>query len=153
MVTLEICSFRNCQAPLGGAVYTHGVNTAVSMFSNNFRGNVANDATTGPSGGNDIYKQGGNVSLYSTCPNPFETNTPTQGNSLDTFSEVNATGPHAILGSLHSYSECDYWKVTTMDELFNKVSNNLLLGGSRGNAIIENGDVVKVRNAQAADHF
>lgn len=140
-VTLTMCSFKQCQTTMdalgGGAIFVRDSTTMVNVFSSYFSGN---HAATGA--GDDIYRLGGIVRMYAACPDPFGSNSPNKGNSLNIFSGTTDAG--SIAGSMYSYTECDYWGVVLMAELFNKISNKQKDSGPLGNAVMENGDVVKL---------
>ncbi|GMH74247.1 hypothetical protein TrRE_jg670 [Triparma retinervis] len=51
--------------------------------------------------GDDIYRNGGTITIHNTCPSPYSSNTPIQGSALDTSGTVN--------GNKYSYSGCYYF--------------------------------------------
>jgi predicted outer membrane repeat protein len=79
-VTIELCIFTNNRATKseggGGAIYVSGFGsgTAVNVYGTSFNGNTADSGN-----GDDIYNNGGTITIHNTCPSPYSSNTPIQG--------------------------------------------------------------------------
>ena len=72
-VDFILCLFQNCRAAKGGAIYlTSSPN--VNVYGTRFIGNTAYSGNS-----NDIYRDGGTITIYNTCPSPYSSNTLTQG--------------------------------------------------------------------------
>ena len=78
IVTIELCVFSNCRATDrgGGAIYvqTNPTSTTVNVYGTSFNGNTAASGN-----GDDIYKDGGTITIHNTCPSPYSSNTPIEG--------------------------------------------------------------------------
>jgi len=78
IVDVVLCAFNNCRATSsgygGGAIYLLHSSTTVNLYSTRLTGNTADSGN-----GNDIYRQGGTITIHDTCPSPYSSNTPTQG--------------------------------------------------------------------------
>ncbi|GMH47888.1 hypothetical protein TrRE_jg567 [Triparma retinervis] len=70
------------------------LHTFLSHFSD-----LASDVSLEIASGNgdDIYNDGGTITIHNTCPSPYSSNTPNQGSALDTSGTVN--------GNKYSYSD------------------------------------------------
>ena len=84
IVTIELCVFSNCRATWsslgGGAIYVHSSGTTVNVYGTSFNGNTAASGN-----GDDIYKNIGTITIHNTCPSPFSSNTPIQGEMIMRF--------------------------------------------------------------------
>ena len=77
IVTIELCVYSNCRSTGslgGGAIYVTGSATTVNIYGTTFSGNAAASGN-----GDDIYKNLGTITIHNTCPSPYSSNTPTQG--------------------------------------------------------------------------
>ena len=78
LVGLELCIFSNNRATSswqgGGAIYLHDSGTTVNIYGTTFNGNTADSGN-----GDDIYRNGGTITIHNTCPSPYSSNTPIQG--------------------------------------------------------------------------
>jgi hypothetical protein len=78
IVTIELCVFSNCRATDsswgGGAIWVQDSGTTVNTYGTSF-----NDNTADSGNGDDIYRAGGTITIHNTCPSPYSSNTPTQG--------------------------------------------------------------------------
>jgi hypothetical protein len=80
IVTIELCVFSNCRATSthtgygGGAIYVYSSSTTVNVYGTSF-----NDNTAATGNGDDIYRYGGTITIHNTCPSPYSSNTPIQG--------------------------------------------------------------------------
>ena len=151
IVDINLCIFTGCRATNddwgGGAFYVQG--TTINAFGCSFNENTADSGK-----GDDIYNdpmEPATITIYDTCPSPYFSHAPVQGNELSTFSDVSGSshsfschytcdaGYHNADGGFNS-SACEscsvgktshqgsrtcfnVWQVSDMTELFNKVSN------------------------------
>jgi hypothetical protein len=78
IVTIELCVFSNCRATYssygGGAIYVASSATTVNVYGTSFNGNTAASGN-----GDDIYVYSGTITIHNTCPSPYSSNTPAQG--------------------------------------------------------------------------
>ena len=76
IVTIELCVFSNCRATStgGGAIYVSSSGGTVNAYGTSF-----NDNTADSGNGDDIYRNGGTITIHNTCPSPYSSNTPIQG--------------------------------------------------------------------------
>ena len=78
IVTIELCVFSNCRATMsswgGGAIYVSDSGTTVNAYGTSF-----NDNTAASGDGDDIYRRGGTITIHNTCPSPYSSNTPIEG--------------------------------------------------------------------------
>jgi hypothetical protein len=81
IVTIELCVFSNCRATEsswgGGAIYVNNGGTTVNVYGTSFNGNTAASGN-----GDDIYNKPsdpGTITIHNTCPSPYSSNTPSQG--------------------------------------------------------------------------
>jgi hypothetical protein len=78
IVTIELCVFSNCRATSssfgGGAIYVESSGGTVNAYGTSF-----NDNTATSGNGDDIYRYSGTITIHNTCPSPYSSNTPTQG--------------------------------------------------------------------------
>ena len=78
IVDLELLVFSNNRATDssfgGGAIYVEGSGTSVNVYGTSFNGNTADSGK-----GDDIYRNGGTITIHNTCPSPYSSNTPIQG--------------------------------------------------------------------------
>jgi hypothetical protein len=81
IVTIELCVFSNCRATStesyyeGGAIWVESSATTVNVYGTSF-----NDNTAASGDGDDIYNNGaGTITIHNTCPSPYSSNTPIQG--------------------------------------------------------------------------
>ena len=78
IVTIELCVFSNCRATDssygGGAIYVSYSGTTVNVYGTSF-----NDNTAASGNGDDIYREGGTITIHNTCPSPYSSNTPIRG--------------------------------------------------------------------------
>jgi hypothetical protein len=76
IVTIELCVFSNCRATGsssgGGAIYVWS--GTVNAYGTSFNGNTAASGN-----GDDIYRSTGTITIHNTCPSPYSSNTPIQG--------------------------------------------------------------------------
>jgi hypothetical protein len=77
-VTIELCVFSNCRSTSsisgGGAIYVSDTGGTVNVYGTSF-----NDNTAASGDGDDIYNYLGSITIHNTCPSPYSSNTPTQG--------------------------------------------------------------------------
>ena len=78
IVDLELCVFSNNRATDsdygGGAIYIASTGGTVNAYGTRFSGNTADSGN-----GDDIYRNGGTITIHNTCPSPYSSNTPIQG--------------------------------------------------------------------------
>ena len=80
IVTIELCVFSNCRSTGigGGAIYVSNSGTTVNAYGTSF-----NDNTAASGDGDDIYRSffgsTATITIHNTCPSPYSSNTPTQG--------------------------------------------------------------------------
>jgi hypothetical protein len=81
IVDIELCVFSNCRSTTvcfgcGGAIYVLNIGTTVNIYGTGFNGNTAVSGN-----GADIYNGSGDnlIIIHNTCPSPYSSNTPTQG--------------------------------------------------------------------------
>ena len=78
IVTIELCVFSNCRATAsssgGGAIFVDSSATTVNIYGTSF-----NDNTAASGDGDDIYRYDGTITIHNTCPSPYSSNTPIQG--------------------------------------------------------------------------
>jgi len=78
IVTIELCVFSNCRATHssfgGGAIYVSSSGGTVNAYGTSF-----NDNTAASGNGDDIYRNSGTITIHNTCPSPYSSNTPIQG--------------------------------------------------------------------------
>jgi hypothetical protein len=78
IVDLELCIFSNNRATNsqgGGAIFVSSSGTTVNVYGTSFNGNTADSGN-----GDDIYSfNGATITIHNTCPSPYSSNTPTQG--------------------------------------------------------------------------
>ena len=78
IVTIELCVFSNCRATYssfgGGAIIVLSSATTVNVYGTSF-----NDNTAASGNGDDIYRDGGTITIHNTCPSPYSSNTPIEG--------------------------------------------------------------------------
>jgi hypothetical protein len=77
-VDLKLCVFSFNRATSsnygGGAIYVYVSGTTVNIYGTSFNGNTADSWY-----GDDIYNDGGTITIHNTCPSPYSSNTPIQG--------------------------------------------------------------------------
>ena len=77
-VDFELLVFSNNRATSssngGGAIYVHNSGTAVNAYGTSFNGNTADSGN-----GDDVFNNGGTITIHNTCPSPYSSNTPIQG--------------------------------------------------------------------------
>jgi len=81
IVTIELCVFSNCRSTstysgYGGGAILVGRETTVNAYGTSFNGNTAASGN-----GDDIYRDSGTITIHNTCPSPYSSNTPNQGES------------------------------------------------------------------------
>jgi hypothetical protein len=83
IVTIELCVFSNCRSTYrrvagGGAIYIQYRDNIVNVYGTTFNGN-----TVAGSGGDDIHNMpsytSSSITIHNTCPSPYSSNTPIQG--------------------------------------------------------------------------
>ena len=79
IVTIELCVFSNCRSTHssvgGGAICIDSTGGTVNAYGTSF-----NDNTAASGNGDDIYRyNAGTITIHNTCPSPYSSNTPTQG--------------------------------------------------------------------------
>jgi hypothetical protein len=78
IVTIELCVFSNCRATGsshgGGAIILESSSTTVNVYGTSF-----NDNTAASGDGDDIYMYSGTITIHNTCPSPYSSNTPIEG--------------------------------------------------------------------------
>ena len=76
IVTIELCVFSNCRATStgGGAIFVESSGTTVNTYGTSF-----NDNTAASGNGDDIKRTSGTITIHNTCPSPYSSNTPIQG--------------------------------------------------------------------------
>ena len=78
IVTIELCVFSNCRATDsrngGGAIVVWYNGGTVNIYGTSF-----NDNTAASGNGDDIYRSSGTITIHKTCPSPYSSNTPIQG--------------------------------------------------------------------------
>jgi hypothetical protein len=81
IVTIELCTFSNNGATKsdggGGAILVQIMDitgATVNAYGTSFNGNIASSGN-----GDDIYRDGGTITIHNTCPSPYSSNTPIQG--------------------------------------------------------------------------
>ena len=79
IVTIELCVFSNCRSTAswsgGGAIYvSSNSGNTVNVYGTSF-----NDNTAATGNGDDIYRNSGTITIHNTCPSPYSSNTPIQG--------------------------------------------------------------------------
>ena len=78
VVEIYFCVFRNCRASSsvtgGGAIRLKGSGVNVNIYCTQFTGNTAASGH-----GNDIYMNGGTITIHNNCPSPYDATTTTQG--------------------------------------------------------------------------
>jgi hypothetical protein len=78
IVTIELCVFSNCRTTDssygGGAIDVDSSGTTVNTYGTSF-----NDNTAASGIGDDIYRYSGTITNHNTCPFPYSSNTPIQG--------------------------------------------------------------------------
>eukprot|EP00520_Triparma_pacifica_P008937 CAMPEP_0118666010 /NCGR_PEP_ID=MMETSP0785-20121206/18966_1 /TAXON_ID=91992 /ORGANISM="Bolidomonas pacifica, Strain CCMP 1866" /LENGTH=4927 /DNA_ID=CAMNT_0006560251 /DNA_START=40 /DNA_END=14819 /DNA_ORIENTATION=- len=168
-VDLTLCVFTDnwsTETSWGGAgVYGQNSGTTINLFGARFFGNIADIGT-----GEDIQQDcsGGcsSITVHDTCPNSVA---PTQGTALKTLGTISGSAYsyycyhicpagqyNPMLGD--SASSClacpagktsdegstvcliDGWLVTTMTDVFDKVSNYFQVGTNTGASIMSNGE-------------
>lgn len=75
-VDIVLCTFTNCRETggNGGGGAIELIRGTVNVYATLFSGNIASSGN-----GNDIYRNGGTITIHNTCPSPYTANTPTQG--------------------------------------------------------------------------
>jgi hypothetical protein len=76
VVSITICVFQGCAATGsygGGAIFSNSNLNKVDIYGTKFIGNTAVED------GGDIYNNDGAVTIHGTCPSPYESNVPTEG--------------------------------------------------------------------------
>ena len=81
-VEINLCAFVSCKSLNehygGGAILVDYSSTVLNIYATTFTGNSAAGS------GDDIYNNGGTVTIHDTCPSsPYSANTPTQGKKDD----------------------------------------------------------------------
>jgi hypothetical protein len=79
IVDLKLCILSSNRATGGsdyggGAIYVSGSGGTVNAYGTRFIGNTADSGD-----GDDIYRNGGTITIHNTCPSPYSSNTPIQG--------------------------------------------------------------------------
>jgi hypothetical protein len=78
LVKLELCIFSSNRATDsrsgGGAIYVANSGGTANAYGTSFYGNTAYSGN-----GDDIFRNGGTITIHNTCPSPFSSNTPIQG--------------------------------------------------------------------------
>jgi hypothetical protein len=81
IVDFELCVFSNNRATSsdwgGGAISVQDSGTTVNIFGTSFNGNTADSGN-----GNEIFNNGGTITIHNTCPSPYSSNTPIQGKTI-----------------------------------------------------------------------
>ncbi|GMI36702.1 hypothetical protein TrCOL_g6259 [Triparma columacea] len=97
IVDLELLVFSNNRATSstygGGAIFVSSSGGTVNAYGTSFSENTADSGN-----GDDIYNNGGTITIHNTCPSPYSSITPIQGSALDTYGTVG--------GSKHSFTDC-----------------------------------------------
>ena len=75
IVDIELCSFvdnRHTSSGKGGALFVYSA--TVNIIASSFQGNTADSGNV-----NDVYNDGGTVTVESECPAPYSANSHTKG--------------------------------------------------------------------------
>lgn len=89
LVDIELCIFTNCRSTIselgGGAIYvSNSSNNVVNVFGTSFYGNEALNGGDG----DDIYRNGGTITIHDTCPSPYAAKQSAQGKTRTTTKRV-----------------------------------------------------------------